>query len=125
MDELGIENQNIVSLAKRIEEVFIPNKTRPVLFPINSSALYFFQKIRDEAHRFAIGYHRNLREKSALYPSLDEIKGLFEKNKKILIEKYGSVTKISKLTEAELALLIKPSQAKKVFEYYNKTSLDT
>ncbi len=125
LDELGIENQNIVSLAKRIEEVFIPNKTRPVLFPINSSALYFFQKIRDEAHRFAIGYHRNLREKSALYSSLDEIKGLFEKNKKILIEKYGSVTKISKLTEAELALLIKPSQAKKVFEYYNKTSLDT
>lgn len=125
LDELGIKNQNIVSLAKRIEEVFVPNKSRPLIFPSSASALYFFQKIRDEAHRFAVSYHRNLREKSALYSTLDEIKGLFEKNKKLLIEKYGSVSKISKLTEAELALLIKPSQAKKVFEYYNKTSLDT
>ena len=57
---------NIVSLAKREEEVFLPNKSKPVLFAINSPALHLFQRIRDEAHRFAITFHRQLRSKSML-----------------------------------------------------------
>ena len=55
---------NIVSLAKREEEVFLPNQSRPVIFPLNSPALHLFQRIRDEAHRFAITYHRQLRSKN-------------------------------------------------------------
>lgn len=55
---------NIVSLAKREEEVFLPNQTKPVVFPLNSPALHLFQRIRDEAHRFAITYHRQLRSKN-------------------------------------------------------------
>ncbi len=121
LDELGVKNQDIVSLAKRIEEVFIPNEELPVLFPSNSQALYFFQRIRDEAHRFAITFHRYLRDKEALHSELDEIKGLYLKNKKLLLEKYGSVSKISKLTKEELMLLLSKNQAQIVFDYYNKT----
>ena len=121
LNELGVKDQDIVSLAKRIEEVFIPNQQQPVLFPSNSQALYFFQRIRDEAHRFAITFHRYLRDKEALHSELDEIKGLYLKNKKLLLEKYGSVSKISKLTKEELMLLLSKNQAQLVYDYYNKT----
>lgn len=62
--ELGIEGIDVVSLAKRNEEVFLPEQSEPVILPRNSSALFLFQRIRDEAHRFAITYHRNLRSKA-------------------------------------------------------------
>ena len=62
--ELGVEGIDVVSLAKRNEEVFLPNQSEPIILPRNSSALFLFQRIRDEAHRFAITYHRQLRAKS-------------------------------------------------------------
>jgi len=62
--ELGVEGIDVVSLAKRNEEVFLPNQSKPVILPRNSSALFLFQRIRDEAHRFAITYHRQLRSKA-------------------------------------------------------------
>ena len=120
LDELGVKNQDIVSLAKRIEEVFIPNQSIPVLFPSNSQALYFFQRIRDEAHRFAITFHRYLRDKDAVHSQLDDIKGLYLKNKKLLIEKYSSVNKISALTKEELMLLLSKSQAQLVYDFFNR-----
>ena len=122
LEELGVKNQDIVSLAKRIEEVFVPHKSQSVIFPINSSALFFFQRIRDEAHRFAITFHRHLREKEAVHSQLDDIKGLFAKNKKLLIEKYGSVSKISKLTKEELMLLLSKNQSSLVYNYFNSQS---
>jgi len=64
IEELGVEGIDVVSLAKKHEEVFLPKQSTPVILPQNSSALYLFQRIRDEAHRFAITYHRNLRSKS-------------------------------------------------------------
>lgn len=120
LSELGVKNQDIVSLAKRIEEVFIPNEQSPVLFPSNSQALFFFQRIRDEAHRFAITFHRHLRDKDAVHSQIDDIKGLYKKNKKLLIEKYSSVNKISKLTKEELMLLLSKSQAQLVYDFFNK-----
>ena len=122
LNELGVKNQDIVSLAKRIEEVFIPNKSTSVIFPSTSQALYFFQRIRDEAHRFAITFHRHLREKDSLHSELDDIKGLYTKNKKLLLDKYSSVAKISKLTREELLLLLSKNQAKIVYEYFNSKS---
>lgn len=65
MKDYGLDI-DMVSLAKREEEVFLPNKKTSVIFPINSGALYFFQRIRDEAHRFAITFHRQLRNKNML-----------------------------------------------------------
>ncbi len=122
LNELGVKNQDIVSLAKRIEEVFIPNKSRPVIFPSTSQALYFFQRIRDEAHRFAITFHRHLRDKDALHSELDEIKGLYAKNKKLLFDKYSSVAKISKLSKEELLLLLSKHQAQIVYDYFHTVS---
>ena len=62
--ELGVEGIDVVSLAKKNEEVFLPDKSEPVILPRKSSALFLFQRIRDEAHRFAITYHRQLRAKT-------------------------------------------------------------
>lgn len=120
LDELETRDQNIVSLAKRIEEVFTVGNSEPVIFPGNSSALYFFQRIRDEAHRFAVSYHRKLRKNSAVKSVMDDIKGLFEKNKKLLIEKYKDVKVISKLSFEELSLILKKSQAKIVYDFFHK-----
>ncbi len=127
LNELNIKNQDIVSLAKRIEEIFVPDKSQSIIFPMNSQALFFFQRIRDEAHRYAITYHRLLREKEALHSDLDNIKGLYLKNKKLLLEKYSSVSKISKLTKEELMLLLSKHQAQLVYDYFNSKlkKLDT
>ena len=122
LNELGVKNQDIVSLAKRIEEVFIPQKQLPVIFPSNSQALFFFQRIRDEAHRFAITFHRHLRDKKALHSQLDDIKGLYSKNKKLLLEKYSSAAKISKLTKEELMLLLSKNQAQIVYDFFHNES---
>ena len=72
LKNLGLENQDIVSLAKRLEEVFLPEKSDPEIFAQTSGALYFFQRIRDEAHRFAITFHREKRAKSALKSKNDK-----------------------------------------------------
>ena len=119
-DLMGIENQDIVSLAKRLEEVFKPNQSKPVIFPVSSNALYFFQRIRDEAHRFAITYHRQLRGKASLKSVLDDIKGLSEKNKKILLTKYPSIEVISKLELVELEAVITTRGANAVYEFMRK-----
>ena len=66
IEELGISGIDVVSLAKKHEEVFLPKQSKPVILPRNSSALFLFQRIRDEAHRFAITYHRKLRSKSMI-----------------------------------------------------------
>ncbi len=120
IDELGLNDLAMVSLAKRIEEIFIVGRQTPVIFPSSSNALYFFQRIRDEAHRFAITYHRTLRGKKAIESKFDDIPGLFEKSKKLLLEKYKDISIISKLKLTELSLLLTKSQAKKVYDFFNQ-----
>ena len=66
IEELGVKGIDVVSLAKKHEEVFLPKQSKPVILPRNSSALFLFQRIRDEAHRFAITYHRKLRSQSMI-----------------------------------------------------------
>lgn len=118
-EKIGMENQDVVSLAKRLEEVFKPYESEPVIFPINSPALYFFQRIRDEAHRFAITYHRNLRRKKATASALDEIKGLSPKNKDILLREFLSIKEISQATPELLAEKIGKRAGNVVFRFFN------
>ncbi len=117
--EEGIEQDDIVSLAKRLEEVFLPYRSNPVIFPVNSPALYFFQRIRDEAHRFAITFHRQLRQKSATKSVLDEINGLSNEGRELLLKKYKNIRKISQATKEELSLVISKRAAKAVFDFFN------
>ena len=110
---------DVVSLAKRLEEVFKPHQSRPVVFPINSPSLYFFQRIRDEAHRFAITYHRTLRGKKATESVLDDIKGLSKENKEKLIKKFKNISKISKADIEDLKEVVHTRAAKAVYNFFN------
>ena len=101
--ELGITDVALCGLAKRLEEVWLPNNSEPIIFPRHSEALYLLQKLRDEAHRFAINFHRSKRSKVMLESLLDEVPGLGEIRRKSLLTHFGSVTALKAATVDELA----------------------
>jgi excinuclease ABC subunit C len=103
LSELGITDIALCGLAKRLEEVWLPNNADPLIFPRNSEGLYLLQRIRDEAHRFAITFHRSRRSKVMLESLLDEIPGLGNARRTALLERFGSVTAIRKAAVSELA----------------------
>jgi excinuclease ABC subunit C len=92
----------IIGLAKREEEIFLPDISEPVILPRNSQALFLIQRVRDEAHRFGLTYHRNLRGKSAVHSSLDEIEGIGPKRRRALLKKFGSLDAIREASLEEL-----------------------
>ncbi len=102
LDELGITDIALVGLAKRLEEVWIPNSMDPLILPRTSEGMYLLQRIRDEAHRFAITFHRSKRSKVMLESLLDEIPQLGESRRSALLERFGSVSAIRKASLAEL-----------------------
>ncbi|KHF42759.1 Excinuclease ABC subunit C [Saccharomonospora viridis] len=101
--ELGITDVAVVGLAKRLEEVWLPADDNPVILPRTSDALYLLQRVRDEAHRFAIRYQRQKRSKRVQESVLDGIPGLGQVRKAALIKHFGSVKKIREATVAEIA----------------------
>jgi len=94
LDNLGIKDQNIIGLAKKLEEVFMPGSSDAQSIPKTSSGLKLLQRIRDEAHRFAITYHRTLRDKRTLKSELEDIKGIGKATAQKLLKEFGSVEKI-------------------------------
>jgi excinuclease ABC subunit C len=102
LDELGITDVALVGLAKRLEEVWLPHSSDPLILPRTSEGMYLLQRIRDEAHRFAITFHRSKRSKVMLESLLDEIPQLGEVRRTALLDRFGSVTAIRKATLAEL-----------------------
>jgi excinuclease ABC subunit C len=116
--ELGITDVALVGLAKRLEEVYLPNTSEPIIFPRHSEALYLFQRIRDEAHRFAITFHRSKRSKMMLESLLDEVPGLGQSRSRSLLESFGSVTALRKASVAELAAVpgIGEKMAQSIFQ---------
>ena len=103
LGELGITDIALCGLAKRLEEVWLPDNADPLIFPRNSEGLYLLQRIRDEAHRFAITFHRSRRSKAMLESLLDEIPGLGSARRTALLDRFGSVTAIRKAAVSELA----------------------
>ena len=101
--ELGISEIALVGLAKRLEEVWLPDSQDPIILPRNSEGLYLLQRIRDEAHRFAINFHRSKRSKIMLESLLDEIPQLGEVRRLALLERFGSVSALKKVDQSELA----------------------
>ena len=101
--ELGIEDVYVVGLAKRLEEVWLPDSDFPVILPRASAGLYLLQRIRDEAHRFAITFHRQKRGKAMTVSALDSVPGLGDSKRKALLAEFGSVKSIKAATAEELA----------------------
>jgi len=100
--DLGLEIPHI-GLAKRLEEVFFPDRPDPLLIPRSSEALFVLQHVRDEAHRFAIAYHRAKREKRALASPLDEIPGVGPTRKKALLKRFGSLARLAASGPTDIA----------------------
>ncbi len=106
MRDLDLPDVPVCGLAKQREEIFVKDVSEPIMLPRNSEALYLVQRIRDEAHRFAITYHRQLRGKKATQSVLDSIQGIGPKRKRALLRKFGSVRGIREATVAEVALTV-------------------
>ncbi|MGY1685326.1 excinuclease ABC subunit UvrC [Geodermatophilus sp. SYSU D00804] len=102
LDELGIVDVAVCGLAKRMEEVWLPGESDPVILPRTSEALYLLQRVRDEAHRFAITYHRQKRSVSMLVSLLDDVPGLGETRRKALMKQFGSLKRLRAATVEEL-----------------------
>ncbi|MHB1458508.1 MAG: excinuclease ABC subunit UvrC [Armatimonadota bacterium] len=113
----------MISLAKRFEEIYTTTSTQPLLLPRDSRALRLLQRIRDEAHRFAVTYHKTLRDKSVRRSTLDSIPGVGDMRRKALIKKFGSVAGIKKasLEEIESVSGINKNVAQVIYDYFNST----
>jgi excinuclease ABC subunit C len=114
--ELGITDIALVGLAKRLEEIWFPDQSYPVILPRHSEALYLVQRIRDEAHRFAITFHRSKRSRLMLESLLDEIPHLGEVRRQALLDHFGSVAALKKATSDEIAAVpgIGPKSAESI-----------
>jgi excinuclease ABC subunit C len=106
MRDLGVEQIPAAGLAKRHEELFVKDMTEPIVLPRTSQALYLVQRVRDEAHRFAVTYHRGLRQKRSVQSALDTIPGIGPKRKKALLRKFGSVKAIREAPLEDIAATV-------------------
>ncbi|KAA0084322.1 excinuclease ABC subunit UvrC [Mycolicibacterium sp. P9-64] len=100
--ELGVTDVAVIGLAKRLEEVWVPSQPDPVIMPRNSEGLYLLQRIRDEAHRFAITYHRSKRSKRMTASALDSVRGLGEHRRKALVTHFGSLARLKQASVEEI-----------------------
>jgi excinuclease ABC subunit C len=118
LDELGIDDIPVCGLAKRLEEVWLPGEPDPVILPRTSEGLYLLQRVRDEAHRFAIAHHRSRRSKSMVESVLDDVPGLGEVRRKTLIRHFGSLKKLRAASVDEIAQVpgIGPTTASAIAE---------
>jgi excinuclease ABC subunit C len=102
LEEMGLPEISVASLAKRFEEVYVPAQPEPLRIPRDSEALYLLQQVRDEAHRFAITYHRKLRGKAMTRSALDDVPGLGPARRTRLLKEFGSLKRLRALSEEEL-----------------------
>jgi len=117
LNEIGLKGYEIIGLAKRLEEVFLPGESEPQSIPKTSSSLKLLQHVRDEAHRFAITFHRQRRSKRTITSELLDIKGIGEKVVQKLLTKY-SLEEIKKTDELQLAEIVGAAKAKLIAEFY-------
>ena len=122
-DELGIIDVTLVGLAKRLEEIWVPYDDEPLILPRNSEGMYLLQQIRDEAHRFAITYHRQQRSKRMRASALDGIPGLGPARRSDLVKHFGSVKKLKAATVEEITEVngIGPKLAQTVYEHLRES----
>lgn len=124
MSSLGVSDIALCGLAKRLEEVWLPGVDDPVILPRSSEGLYLLQRIRDEAHRFAIGHHRSRRAKAMVRSALDDVPGLGEVRRKALLRAFGSVKRVREATVDDIAMVpgIGPRTARVIVDTLNDES---
>lgn len=123
LKQLNLYNKiPVISIAKRIDEIFIPEKSESTQLPKTSSSLRLIQQIRDEAHRFAINFHRQLRDKRTLQTELTEIKGIGEKMARKLLVAFGSVENIIKAEIEEIEKVVGKKKGQLIALHFNKIS---
>ncbi|MCV9388670.1 excinuclease ABC subunit UvrC [Reichenbachiella ulvae] len=126
LKNIGLYGQiPIIGIAKKLEEIYYPEDSVPVHISKKSESLKLIQHLRDEAHRFAITFHRQLRSKGQVVSALDEIKGIGEKTKTILLKEYKSYKKVAEASEKELAQLIGSSKASIIIAHIKKGSTES
>ena len=123
LDELGYSKYNIIGLAKRLEEVFFPGNSEPESIPKTSSGLKLLQHIRDEAHRFAITFHRNRRSKRTIKTGLTDIKGIGPSTAKILLKELGSLAAVRTADKDTLNKLIGRKKTDILIEHFSINNL--
>ncbi|MCC3144978.1 excinuclease ABC subunit UvrC [Halanaerobium sp. Z-7514] len=119
LELLGIEDLAIIGLAKKEEEIFKPGQSEPIIIAHHSPALQLLQRVRDEAHRFALSYHRKLRSRRLTHSMLDEIPGVGEKRRNALLQHFGSLAKIreAKIWQLKEVEGISAKTARKIYDY--------
>jgi excinuclease ABC subunit C len=101
--ELGLEDLPLAGIAKEREELVLPGRAEPLMLPVTSQALYLVQRLRDEAHRFAITYHRNLRAKRTTRSAFDDLPGVGPKRKRELLKVFGSAKRVREAPVEQIA----------------------
>jgi excinuclease ABC subunit C len=119
LDILGFTNYNIIGLAKRLEEVYLPGKSEPEMIPKTSSGLKLLQQIRDEAHRFAITFHRSRRSKRIIKTELTDIKGIGPETAQKLLNELGSLSAVKNASFNELAGIVGKQKAELIVKYFS------
>jgi excinuclease ABC subunit C len=119
LDELGLHDLPLAGLAKEREELVLPDRAEPVLLPVTSQALYLVQRLRDEAHRFAITYHRNLRAKRSTRSAFDDLPGVGPKRRRELLKVFGSAKRVREAPVEQIAAVpgISRALAEKIKAY--------
>ncbi|MEI6562853.1 MAG: excinuclease ABC subunit UvrC [bacterium] len=119
---LGVTTVPVIGLAKRFEEIHVPGQSTPIRLPSDSKALYVLQRARDEAHRFALAYHRKLRARRLRESALDDIPGMGEKRKMALLSHFGSVLRLKRASVEEIAGVpgVSLVSAKSISEWLHK-----
>jgi excinuclease ABC subunit C len=122
LEALGIAGIPAIGIAKQFEHIYMKDRKDPLILPRDSKALHLLERIRDEAHRFAITYHKGLRSKKIGLSELDDIRGIGPKRKKALIERFGSVDRIKAASLEELLKAggIDGKSAKNIFDHFRK-----
>jgi excinuclease ABC subunit C len=122
LDELGLGDQAVASLAKREELLFVRGREEPIALPRSSPVLQLVQRVRDEAHRFAVGFHRQARSSRTLRSELDEIDGIGPAKRRKLLSVFGSVRGVRGATEEELAAVVGKATASRVRAHFDGVS---
>jgi excinuclease ABC subunit C len=119
LDELGLGDQPVASLAKQEELIFVRGSSAPIALPRASPVLQLVQRVRDEAHRFAVSFHRQARAKRTLASELDEIPGVGPERRRRLLSRFGSLRGVRGASEAELASVVGPALAARIRAHFD------